>query len=371
MKTVPSPQYHDPPETEMPEQPGCLFRMLADKRRELLFWSLNCAFWITLGLIGYLISRAFRSAVPDIGVALCMRMATGFVLTAGLRMAYRHAGFRERNRLMKWALVLGCCTLAALLEMFAHGWLQTAGFTVPGGAENAGLRLLCVRLFTLMFWSGLYFGFHVIENEHAMELRATRAELAAREYELRHLQARMIPHFVFNALNAVLACRHDPAGVAAVTESLGAYLHFTLEETRPLEPLARELDALEKYLTVESSHFRENLICRIQCDAATRAVMVPPMIIQPLLENAFQNRPQSPGQPLQIWLTSRIEAGFLRITLSHTCEPEAAASDKGQMDDGIVALRQRLELLLGPRAGVEREMDKGWIRFTIQIPLPR
>ena len=366
----PIPQtYSDPKETEESAKAGFLFRMLSEGNREAVFWTLQTSFWVAIGVIGVLMTRAFQAAVPDAGWAVFTRVVSGFVLTAGLRGIYLQPWLRQRSGLAKWPLMAGCCLVVGIVEAVVLQAVHVAGVSFPGGSETFGLRLIFVRFFVLMMWSTLYFAFHLLEDEHALAMRATRAELAARENELRHLQAQMNPHFVFNSLNAVLACKDDPEAVKNVTASLAEYLRFQLQETRPLEPLSRELDALEKFLVVQSSHFSKNLVCRIQCESTARAVMVPPMIVQPLLENAFQHRPKAHDQPLHIWLTARVEEGFLRVTISNTGEPVQISGDQ-EPRNGIPSLHRRLTILLGPKARVEHQTDNGWIRVTIHIPLP-
>ncbi len=344
--------------------------MLAAGNREALFWILHATFWVVIGIVGFLMTRALQSTVPEVGSALFARMASGFVLTAGLRYVYRQSWWRLRGDWMKWTMMAGCCLAVGFAEAVVLQAMMVAGLAIPGGSETFGLKLILVRFFVLVIWSTLYFAFHLMENAHAMELRVTRAELAARENELRHLQAQMNPHFVFNSLNAVMASRNDPEAVREVTASLAEYLRFLLQETRPFKPLSRELDALEKFLVVQTSHFNKNLVCRVQCDSAARAVMVPPMIIQPLIENAFQHRPENQDLPLQIWLTARVKGGFLDATLSSTGQL-VQPSKSDEASNGIPSLRQRLKLLLGKEARVDQLEDSGWIRVTILIPLDR
>lgn len=341
---------------------------LSPSRRHGLFWTLQTLFWGGIGVIGLLMTMAFQSAVDGVGWTILMRMVAGFVETSALREIYRRPGFRQRPLLAKWPTGLVACLVLAFFEWFLLKLLMVAGITFPGGAENVGGRLLVVRLFILGVWSALYFAYHLLENAHAMELRTTKAELSAREYELRHLQAQMNPHFLFNALNGLLACKDDPVAVEEVTGSLTAYLRFLVAEAGPLEPLARELDALERYLTVRSAHIGGNLICRIQCGKDARAVLVPPMMVQPLLEEAFQHRTPGDKLPLQIWVTAVTADDFLRVTVSHTDEHATPGNCKPP-ERAIIALEQRLELLLGPRAKLERESDQSWIRATIHIPL--
>lgn len=360
--------YHTPKEPKKTTNPSFLFRMRAEGRRELVFWILQTSFWGGIFVIGILMTLAFKSTLPDVGWAVFIRAASGFMLSTGLRVIYLQPWLRNRSGLVKCSLMAGCCIALGILEAILLQAAMVAGLSFPGGSETFGMRLMFVRFFVLFLWSALYFTAHLLEDEHVLELRATRAELAAREHELRHLQAQMNPHFVFNSLNAVLACKDDPAAVQDVTRSLADYLRFLLLDARPLEPLSRELDALERFLVVQTSHLNKNLVFRVKCESAARSVMVPPMIIQPLLENAFQHRPTAPDQPLQIWLTARVEQGFLRVTLSNTgvAVPIAAGQPP---PNGIPCLQQRLRLLLGPDARVEEQAENGWISATVHIPL--
>lgn len=333
-----------------------------------MFWALHTLFWTSVGIIGFLMTLAFRSSVEGVGWVIFMRMAFGFVGTAILRWIFRHPLFHERKSLAKWPMAFGCCVAIALVEALLLQVMVVAGLSFPGSAESVGARLLVVRLFILTIWTCLYFAFHLLENAHAMELRATRAELAARENELRHLQAQMNPHFLFSALNTVMACKDSAEAVKEVTQGLADYLRFLLKETRPLEPLAREIDALEKYLTVQAPHFGEKLVCRIQCEKAARSVMVPPMMVQPLLEDAFHHRLQSNELPLQIWVTARVEKGFLLVSVSSTIEPSSASSLPTSI--GLRALEHRLGLTLGPEVRLDQQVDNGWNRVTVHVPLP-
>ncbi len=348
---------------------GALFRFLSGRRREMAFWILNLLFWGIIGVIGLFMSSSFRSTIPNVEWAVFVRVASGFVMTSGLRWCYRSYHRRTTLRWGRWPLVLGASLAVALLEFAALHTLDQAGVHIPGSPEALGVRLFFVRIFTMVVWSSLYQAFHLLEDEHTMEIRATRAELAARENELRHLQAQLNPHFMFNALNAVLACRNDPDAVREMTEGLASYLRFLFKEARPLEPLSRELEALEKFLTVQAFQFKESLVCRIQWAAEVRSVMVPPMLIQPLIEDALHHRPPSVERPLHLWLTFRVENGFLNVTLSSTSNLDTSGpiSDPGP---GIRSLRHRLNLQLGPLATVDQHAADGWIRTTVHIPMP-
>ncbi len=357
-----------PPEDVEKTSPTARFIGQQDrKRRELWFWIFQTLFWSSIGTVGLLATHAFQAAIPGAELVILLRMVIGFIETLILRWLFRHPLIRNRKGLMKWPLAFGCCAAVAVTEAVLMQATVAAGFWPTDGVESVGVRLLVVRFFILTIWTCLYFGFQLLENAHAMELRVTRAELAARENELRHLQSRMNPHFIFSALNTVMASKNNPAAVQEVTEALSDYLRFLLKEARPLEPLSREIDALERYLTIQGPHLWEKLVCRIQCEKAARDVMVPPMMIQPLLEDAFRHRLQINQSPLQIWVTARVEKSFLLVNVSSTKEPSSNGSQPER--SGLQALDYRLRLLLGPEVRIEQQDDNGWHRVTVHVPL--
>lgn len=369
MESLPLQTYQDPSETKRSARSGHLFQMLSGKRREAIFWVLQTGFWAAIGLIGCVMILAFQGATPDAGWAVMARMAIGFTLASGLRWIYRRSVLRQSRGFEKCSLVVVACIAVTLLEFLIQEGMHGIGISIRGMDESAALKLLVVRFFTLGIWSILYQGFHLLEDEHALAMRATREELAAREHELRHLQAQMTPHFVLNALNTVIACKNNPEAVEEVTQNLADYFQFLLKETRPLEPLSREIDAFVKYLNAQKSHYGKNLVCRISCDPQARTVMVPPMLIQPILEDALWHRSRNDDEQIQIWLTARAERNFLRVTVSNSGNQDPSEVNPSE-PPSLRSLRQRLHLLMGPQAVVDHQIEGGWVRVTIDIPLP-
>ena len=177
----------------------------------------------------------------------------------------------------------------------------------------------------------------------------------------------MNPHFLFNALNSIVAASRDHDAVEKVTQDLADYLRFSLEPSQPLEPLSRELDALEKYLAIQQSRFGADLVCRISCEPETRSVAVPPMMIQPLLENAFHYGGQTSPMPLTVIVTASLCAGQLSVIVANSgswVTPDPARS----IGSGLQTLRKRLGLLLGPTATVEVVREEGWVKIVIRLP---
>jgi len=290
-------------------------------------------------------------------------------MTCGLREIYRRPAARQARGLKKAFVIVGLCLAFALLEKPITQILVHLHLPLPGTEDffQKG-RPVVLRFITLLLWSGFYVVFHQLEGAHALELRALRAEVTARENQLRHLQAQINPHFLFNALNTVLASKDDPEAVEEVTQGLSDYLRFSLRDTAPLEPLGREIDALETYLAVQRIRFREKLVFQIQCETAARAVKVPPMMIQPLLENAFNYGGKTSSLPLHVKLSATLEPNALIVTVANTGQ-WVSPGNQHSTGIGIRSLRQRLQLLIGETSAVTVNADDGWVSVTIHIPL--
>ena len=193
------------------------------------------------------------------------------------------------------------------------------------------------------------------------------AESLALRNELERLQAQISPHFLFNALNTVIACRDDPEAIDTVTQALANYLRFLLRPAATLEPLAREIDALEEYLTVQSARFGDALATRIECDTDVRKIMVPPVMIQPLVENAIKYGIASGARPIQVVVSAQRESDWLVVEVANTgCWAPAVL--RQSTGTGLSSLARRLKLLVGPSATLTHTEVNGWVRVRIRMP---
>jgi len=338
-------------------------------RRELLFWTLHTLFWAGLGGAAYCAIQVYRPDLAGTGQSVFQQMLAGFALTAALRWCYHLPGIRQGHGPLPWLFAAGCSLAVCLLDPLLFQGIQlTAPSPLASFMTAAAYRLFALRLSVILVWNALYFMFHLLEERQRLQLRAVQAEAARRRSELRHLQAQLNPHFLFNALNTILASKDDAHAVEEITQSLADFLRLSLQETRLLEPLGRELGMIEKYLTVQHSRFGPNLACQIECDTAARAVPVPPMLIQPLLENAFNHGPKTGTLPLHVKVTVRSQPEGLHVTVANsgTWIPPRSQATPGT---GIASLRQRLHLLLGDEARLTHEAGGGWVRAHIFIPV--
>jgi sensor histidine kinase YesM len=351
--------------------------------RTRIFWSFQVLFWTAIAAAVLGLSRAVEPTAPTPWVAMVLRVGTGFVISTIVYLIFERARLRGVSRRVRWPLMIAVSLVglgASVLLLIAGG---ISGPTLWSGARIVGL--LVPRLVTTFFWCASIFGLEMIEDLHKTEIllaeneatavdlenRMLRAEAATRTLELRQLQEQMNPHFLFNALNAVLATKDDPDAVESVIRDLADYLRFVLGDAGTFEPLSRELHALEKYLGVQQARFGKNLICRVTCDRSALAALVPPMLIQPLLENALNYGGQTSSMPLRVSVTAKVVDDWLEVVVANSgrwVEPDKTRSPS----TGIRSLRKRLALLVDKTATVDTvidpDLDGGWVRVVIRMP---
>jgi signal transduction histidine kinase len=198
---------------------------------------------------------------------------------------------------------------------------------------------------------------------------AERARVEAGEAQLAALQAQLDPHFLFNALNTVASLvRTDPRSAEATVENLARILRRTLDRSRkPSIPLSDELDYLRAYLAIEKARFGDRLALDWRIDPHALDCRVPPMSLQPLVENSLKHG-----------LAQQLEGGHVRIAairsngrLRLEVGDDGPGFAPGYADGtGLGNLRRRLETLYGESARLEVAPPNGRRGATVAIELP-
>jgi len=205
--------------------------------------------------------------------------------------------------------------------------------------------------------------------------KQTRAAAAA---EVRALQARMNPHFLGNALNAIAALALVAPG--EVPQAAGRLRHFLRasfdQHERALVPLEEELALVSAYLDIESLRIGRRLKVERAIDPGLLKVLIPPFSLQPLVENALQHGLYSSQQAGRVLLLVRPVGGWLELSVSDDgqgvspTEVEKVFFAEGRRVHALVLLRRRLQGLFGRsfQLQVRSEVGQG-TTVTLRIPL--
>jgi two-component system sensor histidine kinase AlgZ len=257
-------------------------------------------------------------------------------------------------RLRYW---IGCVAVLAIVTVVAgvyHGAVRSfAAEALPSLPRTLAITVLATASLLA------YFHLHT---------KAFSPALA--EARLQALQARIRPHFLFNSLNAVLALiRRDPKRAERSLENLADLFRTLMADARQFVRLADEISLLERYAEIEQLRLGDRLRITWELDAAPSDALLPPMVLQPLLENAVYHGVE-PGTG----------AGDVLVRIERRGDRVLAAIDNPYLEAGnqragnrmaLENIRERLALFFDAEARLETRIGNGRYRVDIEIPYRR
>jgi two-component system sensor histidine kinase AlgZ len=200
------------------------------------------------------------------------------------------------------------------------------------------------------------------------DLRARSLSPALTEARLQALQARIRPHFLFNSINAVLSLiREEPRRAERMLEDMAELFRVLMADNRQLRPLRDEVALCERYLEIEQIRLGTRLEVVWQTAEAPLDALVPPLILQPLIENAVYHGIEplntqgsllitisAVGKQLQIRITNPYQSGSTHITGNRMA---------------IANIRERLQLHFDAEAGLRATVENHTYIVNINMPI--
>ncbi|MEP6836014.1 MAG: histidine kinase [Gemmatimonas sp.] len=213
------------------------------------------------------------------------------------------------------------------------------------------------------------FAYHRATRERAAMEARLRAELA--ESKLANLESGLHPHFLFNTLNSIATLvRKDPQAAETMVEQLSELLRASLK-LHPLREvsLEEELTLIEQYLAIQSVRYQERLRCSIDASAAARAVNVPQLLLQPLVENAIRHGTGSRESGGAIAISAMLSGDTLTMVIQDDGVGFGnAPSSSSGTGLGLRSVESRLEHLYGAHQSFDiRKIAPTGTRVTITI----
>jgi two-component system, LytTR family, sensor histidine kinase AlgZ len=247
----------------------------------------------------------------------------------------------------------GAAVVALALAVSAGLHAATAAVTGDGAADFARtLALAAITALLLLAYLRLL-------------TRAYSPALA--EARLQALQSRIRPHFLFNSLNAVLSLiRRDPRRAERALEDLADLFRFAMQDNRRFVPLADEIALLERYASLEQLRLGDRLAIDWDLDSAPLDALMPPMVLQPLLENAVYHgvEPATGAGRVAVRIERRGARVLARIENPYLEEHAHRAGNRMALEN----IRERLQLFFDAEARVEVRIADG--RYVVEIEVP-
>lgn len=270
---------------------------------------------------------------------------------------------------INWKVML----VAILVLGTIHTGVQTVGYLVikPFG-EVHGVAWLPGAL---MFWWGVYLVWNIfymavlsLRRANRFEQEALRLEIAAKDAELRALQAQVNPHFFFNSMNSVRALIYEDQNAAAqMIDQLASVMRYALQSGQnDTVPLAAEIEAVQAYLAIEKIRFEERMRVSVEIGMGLEHVRIPPMALQTLVENAVKYGVETSPTGSEIRIRAqRMDDGMIHIEIANL---GAILPFANSTKVGLVNTRKRLALALGANANLDLTENSGWVRATLTLP---
>jgi two-component system, LytTR family, sensor kinase len=190
--------------------------------------------------------------------------------------------------------------------------------------------------------------------------------------QLHNLRLQLQPHFLFNTLNTVSSVMYEDVRVAdRMIARLSDLLRVSLEQGAAQEvTLEREIEFLVLYVETMKARFEERLNVKIEADAQTRSAMVPPLLLQPLVENSIRHGADPLSSVVDVRVSARRENGTLFLEVRDH-GPGMAVSGPAALRKGIglANTAERLERLYGGSDSVDlHNAEDGGLVVTVKIP---
>ena len=284
---------------------------------------------------------------------------------------------------LSWVRQLALGSVFTMLDVTFGHWVGMRTFgLMPHGSiwqiAQLGMRdcfhMGLINYFGLVAATQLVDAWH---RERAQRVREADLRTAWGEAQLRHLRSQMHPHFLFNALHTVGALMHrDLPAAERVLDRLALLLRLSLRETdQTIVELRTELAFVQAYCEIEKTRFEHRLDVEVAVPAELQGAAIPPLILQPLVENAIKHgvspHPQGGRVTVRAWhesdtLVLEVE-NAVRGAAPHDAPRTEPASPRPGLGLALENIRTRLQTLYGGASGLElRHAGSGAIaRITL------
>jgi hypothetical protein len=343
--------------------------ILTRRSRLLLYLSV----WIAFGLLLFVV-LVFGGRAPTLWAA---EFAIPIALALGLQslsfwylVQLLPPGDTAPMRMALIWLVAGVVSLIIWLGV-SYAWalfLLDPGEEYPEGAfAMLPLLIFAGAIGILLAILGHYL-VGAFQRSLNAERRALEMQVLAREAELKSLRAQLDPHFLFNSLNSVAALiGNDTAAARQMCFLMAQFFRksLTLARERSI-PLSEEITLIETFLAIERVRFGERLRTKFEVAEDVRNVAVPPLVLQPLVENAVHHGVAHLLEGGEVCVSARRREGLVEIVVENPCDPDRPASRSTGV--GLNNVRSRIETLAGNRASVDVDARDTSFRVAILLP---
>jgi sensor histidine kinase YesM len=300
---------------------------------------------------------------------LSVLLGTAGVMLVGFAAALRRAEDSPGDRPAVRQILMALPTLAALAAALLAAAMTTLVARVWLGTSPIVIVIAALYLAAFIFAISVVHDAarRLFEFGQREAARGARAEAQLAEARLSTLQAQMHPHFLFNALNTVAALiSSDPEAAERTVEDLADVLRASLDRSQNRAgTLGDELDFIRAWLAIEQRRFGDRLTIDWSIDPEARRVDLPPLTVQPVVENALKHGVSQRRASGRIRIAAVRVDGRIAVSVSDNGDGFPARIVERT---GLGHVRARLAVLFGDRASLRIESTSAGSTVTIELP---
>lgn len=341
--------------------------------KQRLYWSLQIGGWIM-----YAFLQIIFSILATGTQAISSRRILFYFTEALICLIVTHF-FRHLIKRRKWinlnlaALIPRVFIAVIIFGVFVHFMRIPANLLLgrlfdPEDAFTAEQILYTSSFyaFLLFLWSVFYFTYHYFEQYN----KSLKYQASMVQIELNNLRSQLNPHFIFNALNSIRALVDENPGKSkeAINQLSNILRNSLTAEKKGLTTFENELRFVQDYLGLESIRFEERLKTEFDIHPGSNQFLVPPLMIQTLVENGIKHGISRLKKGGIIQLKTTIENGLLKIQIRNSGHLINGAK-RSKNGIGISNTIQRLRLIYGEAASFHiADENHNFVLTEITIP---
>jgi len=346
---------------------------LKNKYSELLFWVLQLVGWSMLSSVMFIIpelSNTYKIYSFFTGTAVAILATSGYRYY--LKQHIDFTSFKEKNLIRIFFSFIACVATYYFLFIFTDYFYeliwQKTPLEIQWFEENSSfLYSIISTSVTILIWTIIYLGIKFIISINKNRLENLELQSTLKEAQLNTLKGQVNPHFMFNSLNNIRGLMlEDVEKSREMITKLSEMLQYALSKnTVNAIALSEELEMVDNYIALAKIQMEDRLEYQKHIDENSMPVLIPPMIIQLLVENAAKHGIANLKNGGTISLTTRVTNQQLHIEVRNTGN---LTISENSTKLGLKNIQQRLRLLYGVKAEFTLDEIEGHVLAIIKIP---
>ncbi len=311
-----------------------------------------------------------------LGIPWNIALVDGFVSNALLSILvlsvvifYRYYQPGTSNRMLRLFHGLAVTILYTILLNWLFHFLFSANVEYLSFVEKSMPIRSMYAFLMVAFISVLNWVLSQMEEKQAQDQRKAETDQIAIEVELVRLRQQLQPHFLFNSLNSISALAGSrPNEAREMIQKLSDFLRGTLKkEEQKTVTLKEELEHLNLYLDIEKVRFGYRLQTKLNIHENTLSLKLPPLLIQPIVENAIKFGLYDTIDAITISIDAIVENNLLCISVKNPYDSETLKANEG-LGFGLTSIQRRLQLLYARNDLMFTEKKENIFTATLKIP---